>query len=482
MTLKYRNLDILIAGRHAGNLTIDNDGKLSFQYHKQYTGTPLSTNIPITRKKMSGKTIYHWFSGILPDNPDVRESMASEKDYGRDSVFGLLSDYGMDLPGAIQAIPANQKTSTQEAYRPISHNDIATRLDKQIGAVKAGKPVSWTDLKERWSLAGYQPKIALMKKEGQYYSCEGRAASNIIVKPGIVPDSRSGGYPYQSLSECLALNTLEEAGIPVAHATMETFGRHQSIIVERFDRFQKDDGTIGRVHQEDLGQALGISSFRAESKYEVTSGMVLRHLEEVADPASRNRFVDALITANLLGHSDGHAKNYSLLFSSDGRISLAPLYDVATDYPYILEGGRVRTAMRIGDSRISGLVTARDLAELADSAHLNRGMVVQRATELADILPGAACKAVERNEHAEGIDYLARTYLTQVKDKALEITRKVRPRLYLYTGASTSSVQPRNPDGTFGFKTHTAPNITLPSTPTVTVEETLSRIYGEQKS
>ena len=279
MTLKYRNLDILIADEHAGNLTINNDGKMSFQYRKRYTGVPLSTNIPMTRKKMSGKTIYHWFSGILPDNPDVRESMALEKDYGRDSVFGLLSDYGMDLPGAIQAIPADQEAPTKEAYRPISHNDIATRLDKQIKAVKAGKPVSWTDLKERWSLAGYQPKIALMKDGNQYYSCEGRAASNVIVKPGIVPDSRSGGYPHQSLSECLALNTLEEAGIPVAHASMETFGPYQSIVVDRFDRFRKDDGMIGRVHQEDLSQALGISSFRAESKYEVTSGMALRRLE-----------------------------------------------------------------------------------------------------------------------------------------------------------------------------------------------------------
>ncbi|MFX5693309.1 HipA domain-containing protein, partial [Acinetobacter baumannii] len=45
-------------------------------------------------------------------------------------------------------------------------------------------------------------------------------------------------------------------------------------------------------------------------------------------------FLDAVALNWLIGGTDAHAKNYSILIGAAGRVRLAPLYDVASILPY----------------------------------------------------------------------------------------------------------------------------------------------------
>jgi serine/threonine-protein kinase HipA len=59
------------------------------------------------------------------------------------------------------------------------------------------------------------------------------------------------------------------------------------------------------------------------------------------------RFYDALVWNWLIGATDAHAKNYSLLLSGS-QVRLAPLYDIASALPYGTHERKLRLAMKTG--------------------------------------------------------------------------------------------------------------------------------------
>ena len=59
------------------------------------------------------------------------------------------------------------------------------------------------------------------------------------------------------------------------------------------------------------------------------------------------RFADALIWNWIVGGTDGHAKNYSLLLAGN-QVRFAPLYDIASALPYGIHEKKLRMAMKIG--------------------------------------------------------------------------------------------------------------------------------------
>src|SRR4051795_12433025 len=88
-------------------------------------------------------------------------------------------------------------------------------------------------------------------------------------------------------------------------------------------------------------------------KYEVEGGPSVPSVIALlrGQPSSRialdvNAFVRAVLTSFLLGNSDAHGKNFSLLYDPAGGVRLAPLYDVVSTAIY--DGLTPRLAMAIG--------------------------------------------------------------------------------------------------------------------------------------
>ncbi len=98
------------------------------------------------------------------------------------------------------------------------------------------------------------------------------------------------------------------------------------------------------------------------------------------------RFAEALAWSWIIGGTDAHAKNYSLLLSGS-QVRLAPLYDIASALPYGHER-KLRMAMKVGDEYT--LHNYRNpWPRAADRLGLDRDWLVRRVAELASHAPEA---------------------------------------------------------------------------------------------
>ncbi len=122
-----------------------------------------------------------------------------------------------------------------------------------------------------------------------------------------------------------------------------------------------------------------------------------------------NRFVDALAWNWVIGGTDGHAKNYSLLLSG-GQVRLAPLYDIASALPYGHERS-LRFAMKIGgDYRVFWYQNTwpKAAAELG----VDRDLILERVQRIAR----QAGDAISDAAAAQDITALKRRLPSQLVD------------------------------------------------------------------
>lgn len=335
------SMNVFVSGAKAGTVSVSDKGELSFQYESGYDGPDLSINMPVSAGECkSDHVIRTWFSGVLPDNEDMRIAMSIQMGGGR-STFELLKRYGMDLPGAVQVLAQSEAPmpTSEDQYVPISRDGISSRLHKIME-----EETAWMVAKERWSLGGGQPKLALFESGGQYYECHGSKASNVIVKPGV----QGRKFKHQSLSEGICMKLAKLVGLQCADVRMEMFGDIDAIAVRRYDRTMSAGGEVQRIHQEDMCQAMSVMpDQKYPSEGGPDAGSIMRLLKGSSDPDDRMRFFDALVFNYLIAAPDAHGKNYSLLHFAKDLYCLAPLYDVASIAPYM----RARSEFGPGDRK-----------------------------------------------------------------------------------------------------------------------------------
>lgn len=93
-----------------------------------------------------------------------------------------------------------------------------------------------------------------------------------------------------------------------------------------------------------------------------------------------NDFLHAVLVNFLLGNSDGHGKNFALLYEPNSGVRLAPLYDVVSTavYPDLTN----RMAMAIGGITDPAQVDMNAWSRLAEECGLSRGIgpIIRRRT------------------------------------------------------------------------------------------------------
>jgi serine/threonine-protein kinase HipA len=197
----------------------------------------------------------------------------------------------------------------------------------------------------QFSLAGAQPKTALLLENKRWGVPSGRIPTTHILKPP------SGEFAGHAENEHFCLELARALGLPVVDSQIMHFGDEVAIVVERYDRIRTEAG-LRRVHQEDICQALGIPP---TSKYQDEGGPGIRDMVELLRTYSGNAaedvrtFLDAIAYNWLIIGTDAHAKNYALLIGAEGRVRLAPLYDLASVFPYSkIDIQRVKLSMKLG--------------------------------------------------------------------------------------------------------------------------------------
>lgn len=391
-------LFVLLDGHVAATITRTR-ARLELTYTSEHITrrdrTPLSLTMPVTDRPYGHDVISPWLDGLLPEGENVRRRWGQQYGVPASSPFALLgTPVGEDCAGAARFV-------TEERVEPLLAGEGSVRW---LDDVEVGRRLrdlqqdssAWLgeDNAGRFSLAGAQSKTAMLydADEDRWGLPEGAAATSHIIKPAI-RDLEDHG-----LNEHLCLRAAAICGILAAPSQIKDFGGVSAVVVTRYDR-APGEPWLARIHQEDASQALGVPPARKYQNEGGPSATDIARLLRAALPAADAeigiwRLFDAMTLNWLIGGTDAHAKNYSLLLAGN-QVALAPLYDVASTLPYDWAVERkLRLAMKFGaDYQLVGR-TPSVWDKLAKEFSLPAEQLRARAADLMDALPLAFDLAV----------------------------------------------------------------------------------------
>ena len=418
---------VLLEGRPIGRVERVRQGHLRLRYDDgiDAAGTPLSVSMPLAVSHHGDARVTPWLWGILPENAEVLARWGRRFGVPVASPFPLLATpIGRDCPGAVQFCPPSELDNLLARRGDVTWQTEA-QVAQRLRDLRADA-TSWlgSDFAVRFSLAGAQAKTALHLAAGRWGVPEGAVPTTHILKPGI------SGLEHLELNEHLCLRAAAAAGLHAARSRIETFEDQTAIVVTRFDRTHSGDSVI-RVHQEDLCQALAVHPAR---KYQSDGGPTPGHVAEllracVAGAAAEEdvwRFADALAFNWLIGGTDAHAKNYSLLLAGT-RVRLAPLYDVASMLPYDdSDGHQLRLAMKVGrEYRLRRTDKRSAWERVAADLGIDAARLIQRVLDLAGTIPAALEQATTEGDVARIESHLPQRLLDRVAARALHCARSL---------------------------------------------------------
>jgi serine/threonine-protein kinase HipA len=385
-----RDLILLLGGRRIGVVHRGKGDRLRFVYDDDWRtaldAVPLSLSMPLVVREHGPARVEAFLWNLLPDNEAILAAWGQRFQASPRNVFGLLAHVGEDCAGAVQLVTPERLEAIAAEREPevqwLTEADVAERLR----ALRRDR-AAWRSRADtgQFSLAGAQPKTALVHDGRRWGVPAGRTPTTHILKPPMA------GVEGHAENEHLCLTLARAVGLPAARSWVARFEGEPAIVIERYDRIrapEHDVASVVRVHQEDMCQALGVMP---TSKYQNEGGPspadiagILREHSSKADE-DLLRFVDALGFNWLVGGTDAHAKNYSILHASRRRARLAPLYDIASALPYPdLQQQKLKLAMKVGGRYRLRDIGPRQWEALAGELRLESRAVLDRVATLGD--------------------------------------------------------------------------------------------------
>lgn len=241
--------------------------------------------------------------------------------------------------------------------------------------------------KSHLSLTGASGKVGLYynKIDKKWYLPIGEAPSTHIVKQSHVRLKKIVA------NEQLCLLTARNLGIEIPESFIVTTDINDDEAVlfatKRYDRqFVENSNTINglpvpcRLHQEDFAQALGIASVH---KYEKNNEGYMKMLFEAirshsADPMTDSlKLWDICVFNYLVGNTDNHIKNLSLLYGKDLKsIRLAPAYDIVSTMVY--KNSTADMALSIDGKYNINEISRESFANAADQVGIGTKIAMKR--------------------------------------------------------------------------------------------------------
>jgi serine/threonine-protein kinase HipA len=264
-----------------------------------------------------------YFRNLLPERA-LREWMARRLGTTPNDEMALLEGLGRNLPGAV--IAEREETPTK----------LHERKARRAGDAEESKSQTL------FSLGGAQLKLAMVKQGTRFSTTRSskKSSSEWIIKPphptfSRVPENefwmlsfaRAIGIdtPDAELVDLKELDLGEYAGVLVAR------GERLAYAIKRFDR--EADGT--RIHTEDFAQVFGVDP---EDEYSATNYDTVGNLifEVFPNPYEQiTEYVRRLVFMILIGNSDAHLKNWSVIYRDGSTPQLSPAYDLVSTIQYV---------------------------------------------------------------------------------------------------------------------------------------------------
>lgn len=348
----------------------------------------ISVMLPLDAAPYSSAEFGPFFEGLLPEG-EVLANLASLYQVPRSDYLALLEQMGCESIGAL--------TFVSEGVDPREYEPRYEQVESKTLNEMIENPVRMATLaasSTRLSLAGAQYKVAwFLSKDADARSA---SAKDWMIPRGTAPSTHiikisRRGEEEIALNELACALLARACGFEVAevHELAEVPG---AISVARYDRVRVEvDGAdaVVRLHQEDFCQALGLAPF---FKYQ-PQGVEANYPYMAADlieSASANpqddllEFSKRMVFNYVIGNSDAHFKNFSLLYNRAWTARrLAPLYDV-TCIP--LTGYSTAMPFDIGDHRALEDIDERDFTLLAADMDVSLGRFSEEVSRLVTTL------------------------------------------------------------------------------------------------
>lgn len=344
--------------RYVGDITGTNNKDACFSYADEYLSDrgsrAISISLPLEEKTFDPIKTKRFFEGLLPEG-FTRKCVAKWLRTDEEDYITILSELGGECLGAIKIIDKNG-TNVKPEYRLMETNEI-NALARE-GASKSADIVTRSHL----SLTGASGKVGLYydEKNKKWYQPIGEAPSTHIVKQSHVRLKKIVA------NEQLFLMTAQNLGILVPESFIikenhisckdrrnikgsdnTEYQEDEEILfaTRRYDRKLYGSKKVidglsvpFRLHQDDFAQAMGISS---SDKYEKNNDGYLKRVFDIiriysaAPIEDQLRLWDICIFNYLIGNTDNHIKNISLIYGEDLKsIRLAPAYDIVSTVIY----------------------------------------------------------------------------------------------------------------------------------------------------
>jgi serine/threonine-protein kinase HipA len=425
-------LAVVLDGALTGHVFRSGNGRLVLRYEDDWRtrpgAFPLSLSMPLGEREHGHRATSAFLWGLLPDDPNVVQYWARQHGVSRHDVVKLLTRVGEDCAGAVQLVGPEEASRVLGAATAadaaasiewLSTDDVAELLTSLRRNPAAGRS---SGEQGQFSLAGAQPKTTLYHEHGRWGIPKGRVPSTHILKPPVL-DLEDLAY-----NEHFCLHLARELGMSAAMSTVQLFGSEIAIVLKRYDR-APSHGTVRRIHQEDMCQALALQPTR---KYESDGGpslanvaaLLARHSSDASVDVAR--FFDANILNWLVAGPDAHAKNYSILHAAGPDHRFAPVYDVITALPYPrLAKGGATLAMAVGGERTIGAITGDHWRAAARAVELPADLAIERILELGRRIPAAIERVIQ---HPDGNDD-TRAIMTRLAEPLADHVKRCLKRL-----------------------------------------------------
>jgi serine/threonine-protein kinase HipA len=245
-------LTVWLRGEPVGQLLRQRDGRLDLRYDSEAVARlgegsmGVSVTLPVRTKPYRGQAAEAWAEGLLPEG-ETRTTLERLFRVRRGDTFGLLRMLGRDCAGAVAFTEVGERYAQPHESVPLSADEVEAAIgDLATHPLGAGEEV-------RVSLGGLQSKLLLVRDGARWARPLGGRPSTHILKP------EPAAFPGLAAAEAFSQRAAATAGIVAARVELARYGGRDVLVVERFDREPGPQGAIGRVHQEDGCQALGIA-------------------------------------------------------------------------------------------------------------------------------------------------------------------------------------------------------------------------------
>ena len=366
--------------------TVHDTSPLDFEYAsgwlERQDAFPLSV-IALQAGRVTSPQVQAFFENLLPEG-ELRLYLAEQRKAS--TLFSLLLAVAGDTAGAFVMLPQGH-TPEAPAYEPTTWEALANTVKNKSAAA-----IQLQGDDTRISLAGAQDKASIAIFDGKTPLLpKGSAPSTHILKPDI---RRLAKVRASAANEAIIMRTAAHCGLNTAKVFYEPLTH--ACIVERFDRFSRADGTLGRLIQYDFCQITGTGS---ERKYEKEGGPGVAQCAQTIRQYSARAAVDLQAFVQWIffniytGNNDSHAKNLSVYERPGEGVRLTPFYDLMCTRIY--PGLSKEFAFNIGGARLPGDMGKAQVEGLAAQIGMGPKYLQSVARSLATKVPEAIDKATQ---------------------------------------------------------------------------------------